>query len=186
MGGEKDEAPGCNPKPQSRHLRQQHAEQPGHHCLRPDEGPARRFLQRRCRRCSALFFVCAGCDRGHAYCADACRLAARQRQLSAAAKRHRRSPEGAADHRDAERSRRARRRLKLAAVAYQTSAKDQADVLMPSQAEAPVAVAVGVVVCAVCGASRAFADVRVQVRQRRGVHGRFRRARGRDPPTPQR
>ena len=71
-------------------------------------------------------------------------------------------------------------------MAYQRYAENESDVLMPPQPEAPVGSPIGVVVCVVCGVSRAFADVRVLLRRRRGVHDNVRRARSRDPPTPQR
>jgi len=65
---------------------------------------------RACRGCGALFFLCRCCDRGHAYCGDACRQRGRARSRREARARHQSSPEGRADHRDAMRALRARRR----------------------------------------------------------------------------
>lgn len=66
---------------------------------------------RLCRWCSREFFVCSSCDRGVRYCTTACSTLARRRSVQRARRKHRRSPEGRADHRDAERARRARRRV---------------------------------------------------------------------------
>ena len=65
--------------------------------------------QKTCRWCHRLFAICPACDRGHAYCAVACRTLARRRSVQAAKARHQRSPEGRLDHRDHQRTYRARR-----------------------------------------------------------------------------
>jgi len=63
---------------------------------------------RLCRGCTALFFICTCCDRGHAYCGEACRTAARRRQRRAANGRYQTSEEGRLDHRDRQREYRRR------------------------------------------------------------------------------
>ncbi len=67
---------------------------------------------RTCRwsACSALFWICRSCDRGQGYCSEDCRSAQRRRQRRAANRRHQRSPEGRADHRDRQRAYRERLR----------------------------------------------------------------------------
>lgn len=42
--------------------------------------------------------MCRGCDRGHVYCSDACRLAGIQLSARLANRRHQRSRDGARDH----------------------------------------------------------------------------------------
>jgi hypothetical protein len=62
---------------------------------------------RRCqqKRCAALVQLCRPSDRGHRCCSKACSTAERARCLRSARRRHRRSPERQADHREAERAR---------------------------------------------------------------------------------
>jgi len=60
------------------------------------------------RACSALFFICAHCDRGQRYCSSPCSNEARVRQHRAANQRHQSSPEGRLDHRDRQRQYRER------------------------------------------------------------------------------
>jgi hypothetical protein len=62
---------------------------------------------RRCQqnRCAALVQLCRPSDRGHRCCSKACSTAERARCLRSARRRHRRSPERQADHREAERAR---------------------------------------------------------------------------------
>ena len=62
-----------------------------------------------CPGCLELFSICRSCDRGHRYCGKICSERARWMSVRRARRRHRRSPEGRLDHRDAERRRRARR-----------------------------------------------------------------------------
>ena len=88
--------------------------------------------RRRCGRCRATFEVCRSCDRGHAYCCAECSGQAREDCVRAARRRHRRSPEGRADHRDRERARRARRR---ASVGDHGSGAAAAVVLLAAHAE---------------------------------------------------
>lgn len=74
--------------------------------------PLRRVELRRriCKSCASSFEVCVPCDRGQRYCGPECASRGRRSSARAARRTHRRSPEGRADHRDAERRRRARRR----------------------------------------------------------------------------
>ena len=60
--------------------------------------------QKTCRTCHRLFAICVACDRGHAYCSDACRRAGRRRSVAAAKARHQASREGRLDHRDHQRA----------------------------------------------------------------------------------
>jgi len=64
--------------------------------------------QRRCSCCGADFVICRSCDRGHRYCSRTCSMTARAESMRRARRKHRASREGRADHRDAERLRRAR------------------------------------------------------------------------------
>lgn len=59
-----------------------------------------------CQRCDQPFRIHPECFRGHRYCGERCRRAARQCSLRRARRKHRRSPEGKLDHRDRERHRR--------------------------------------------------------------------------------
>jgi hypothetical protein len=67
--------------------------------------------RRQCGSCREMFVICRSCDRGHRYCSRECSGRARAASLRRARRRHRHSPEGRADHRDAERRRRLRRRV---------------------------------------------------------------------------
>jgi hypothetical protein len=64
--------------------------------------------QRRCGDCERLFYVCPSCDRGHRYCSERCQAQHRTKSLRAARQRHQLSPEGRLDHRDRQRTYRAR------------------------------------------------------------------------------
>lgn len=64
-----------------------------------------------CPICGRSFVIHRRHYRGHVYCGKACRLIGGKMTACAAHRRHRQSPEGRADHRDAERERRARRRV---------------------------------------------------------------------------
>jgi hypothetical protein len=55
---------------------------------------------RPCVFCHALFVICRSCDRGQRYCNGWCRFSAWREQRRQANRRHQRSPEGRADHRD--------------------------------------------------------------------------------------
>ena len=70
--------------------------------------------------CRALFFVCADCDRGQAYCDDACRRGCRAKQQRAASSRYQKSPAGQLAHRNRQRAYRQRR----AAIAQTPELKD--------------------------------------------------------------
>jgi hypothetical protein len=73
---------------------------------------------RPCNWCGGIFFICRRCDRGHAYCGDRCRQQGYVRTRRRARQCHQGSPEGKADHREAMRELRARRK---AVVTDQTS-----------------------------------------------------------------
>lgn len=64
----------------------------------------------RCGHCAKLFPICRRCYRGHAYCSEPCREAARAAQVRAARAAHRQSAAGRADHRDHNRALRLRKR----------------------------------------------------------------------------
>lgn len=70
------------------------------------------FREVRCGSCRAIFYLCPRDDRGQRYCSTPCRQRGWRRSRRAARKRHRRSDEGRADHRDRERERRRRARQK--------------------------------------------------------------------------
>ncbi len=73
------------------------------------EPPAEEVMrQRRCGGCERLFYVCSSCDRGHRYCSARCQAQHRTQSLRAARQRHQLSPEGRLDHRDRQRTYRAR------------------------------------------------------------------------------
>jgi len=48
--------------------------------------------------CSAMFTICANCDRGQRYCSDACRGRMRRQQRAAAGRRYQSSPAGRQAH----------------------------------------------------------------------------------------
>ena len=108
--------------------------------------------QKVCRTCGTLFAICPACDRGHAYCAPPCRVAARRRTIDAARTRHRRSPEGRLDHRDHQRAYRARVRDQTspAPASPDTLAADTSTDRVPT---APLA---GALRCMVCGRESAW------------------------------
>jgi hypothetical protein len=66
------------------------------------------FRLRACVLCHALFVICRSCDRGQRYCNRWCRFWAWCEQRRQANRRHQRSPEGRADHRDRQRAYRKR------------------------------------------------------------------------------
>jgi hypothetical protein len=66
---------------------------------------------RPCLSCGRIFSICRSCERGQRYCGVPCRRRARLRQRRAANRRHQQSPEGRLDHRDRQRSYRARLRV---------------------------------------------------------------------------
>lgn len=114
-----------------------------------DDVPLR---QRVCRTCGTQFAICRSCDRGHAYCAPRCRVAARRRTITAARTRHRRSPEGRLDHRDHQRAYRARARDQTShrPVPPGTLAPDT------STDRSPTAPLMGAGRCVVCGRESAW------------------------------
>lgn len=63
---------------------------------------------RACVLCHALFFICRSCDRGQRYCSVWCRFWAWREQRRQANRRHQRSRDGRADHRDRQRAYRKR------------------------------------------------------------------------------
>jgi hypothetical protein len=66
------------------------------------------FREQRCRTCRAIFYVCRRCDRGQAYCSDACGVVSRARQVRDAKQRYRQHELVLADERDRQRERRRR------------------------------------------------------------------------------
>jgi hypothetical protein len=88
--------------------------------------------QRSCRKCHAVFWICSHCDRGQSYCGAFCRVPARRQQLRRANRRHQRSPEGRADHRDRQREYRHRHRQVPARVTDQGSASISSPCNIPS------------------------------------------------------
>jgi len=64
-----------------------------------------------CPRCQKTFYICRHCDQGHVYCSRQCFLMSRAAKCRGYRRRYRQSPEGRADHRDRERSRRRARIL---------------------------------------------------------------------------
>ena len=70
---------------------------PGSHGIVDNCSFDRPLLERRCRWCTGLFYVCASCFRGQAYCCDGCNVAGYADRRRAANRRHRRSPEGRAE-----------------------------------------------------------------------------------------
>ena len=88
--------------------------------------------QRSCRKCHAVFWICSHCDRGQRYCSSFCRVPARRQQRRRANRRHQRSPEGRADHRDRQREYRHRHRQVLADVTDQGSASISSPRNIPS------------------------------------------------------
>jgi hypothetical protein len=66
------------------------------------------FRLRLCVLCHALFVICRSCDRGQRYCNARCRLCGWWEQRRQANRRHQRSAEGRADHRDRQRGYRKR------------------------------------------------------------------------------
>jgi hypothetical protein len=63
---------------------------------------------RPCVLCHALFVICRSCDHGQRYCQGWCRFWAWREHRRQANRRHQRSPEGRADHRDRQRAYRKR------------------------------------------------------------------------------
>jgi hypothetical protein len=64
-----------------------------------------------CRQCHEAFLVCFRCGWAARYCGQGCAQVARAESMRRARRKHRQSPEGRADHRDAERRRRHRWRV---------------------------------------------------------------------------
>ena len=106
----------------------------------PSERPFRQVF---CHafQCRRLFFICSHCYRRQRYCSPDCRLASRRKQLRAARRRYRQSPEGQADGRDRQRAYR-RRKADLARAAAQKTVMDQTPEMAPASgiiASPPVA-----------------------------------------------
>ena len=97
---------------------------------------------RPCRNCGKMFFICKCCDRGHAYCCDACGLEGYARNNRKSSREFRKSEEGRLDHRDAERRRRERKKKELdRGVADRTSDAKSSCGSAVAGAEAPAEVA---------------------------------------------
>jgi hypothetical protein len=71
------------------------------------------FRHRQCGWCRTLFAICRRCDRGQAYCGDACRTEGYRRCQRHANRRHQQSEEGRLDHCDRQRAYRARLRARV-------------------------------------------------------------------------
>ena len=78
------------------------------------EGVCKPLYQLSCRWCHKPFHICPEHLRWHAYCSPECRAAGYARVKREARKRHRESPEGREDHRDAEKERRRKKRARVA------------------------------------------------------------------------
>lgn len=65
---------------------------------------------RQCGHCRSSFYVCRKCDRGQAYCKDACRTEGYRNRRRSANATHRKSPDGRADDRDRHREYRRRKK----------------------------------------------------------------------------
>ena len=61
--------------------------------------------------CGVTFYICGCCYRGQVYCGDECRKRAELQQHRHSNRKHQDSPEGRLDHRDRQRTYRARLRL---------------------------------------------------------------------------
>ena len=70
------------------------------------------LLQIRCGWCHLIFYLCRPCWRGHRYCSDPCRLAAKRKQRREAQRIYRQTPQGKKAHCYAENRRRDRLRKK--------------------------------------------------------------------------
>ena len=70
------------------------------------------LLQIRCSWCHLIFYLCRPCWRGHRYCSDPCRLAAKRKQRREAQRIYRQTPQGKKAHCYAENRRRDRLRKK--------------------------------------------------------------------------
>ena len=64
------------------------------------------LLEIECRWCGAVFCVCRGCWRGHSYCSNECRGAAKRKAHQEAQRKYRRTEKGKRAHREAENRRR--------------------------------------------------------------------------------
>jgi hypothetical protein len=71
------------------------------------------FRHRQCGWCRSLFAICRRCDRGQAYCGEACRGAGYRRCQRSANRCHQQSDEGRLDHCDRQRAYRARQRARV-------------------------------------------------------------------------
>lgn len=65
-----------------------------------------------CRNCEKLFYLCQSCWRGHAYCSDECRYAARKKAHNKAQRTYRQTEKGKENHRLDEKRRRAKKNSK--------------------------------------------------------------------------
>jgi len=61
-----------------------------------------------CKRCSLEFYICNSCWRGHAYCSDECRQAARSEAHCISQRKYRQTEKGKEAHRQQEKNRRIR------------------------------------------------------------------------------
>jgi len=64
------------------------------------------LIKIQCRWCELYFCICRSCWRGHAYCCDICRLAAKLKNHRKAQKKYRKTDKGKKAHREAENRRR--------------------------------------------------------------------------------
>jgi hypothetical protein len=64
------------------------------------------LLQIRCGWCHLIFYLCRSCWRGHRYCSDPCRLAAKRKQRCEAQRRYRQTAKGKKTHCEDENRRR--------------------------------------------------------------------------------
>ena len=96
-----------------------------------------------CRRCGLIFYLCRSCWRGHAYCSDPCRQAARKENRRAAQRRYRQTEKGREAHRQGERRRRMKKSKK--------TVDDRGTTLESSRDNVPIKSSGAEIRCHFCG-----------------------------------
>lgn len=78
-----------------------------------------------CKRCGLIFYMCRSCWRGHVYCSDPCRVAARLEKQRAAQRKYRQTDKGRKAHIKGERKRREKKNRKSKNTMDDTGSKPQ-------------------------------------------------------------
>jgi len=99
-----------------------------------------------CKRCGLIFYMCRRCWRGHAYCGDPCRLAARLENHRAAQRLYRQTAKGREAHNQGERRRRGRKSKR-----NENTVDDRGSTSQISHDNVPTKLPDGEIRCLFCG-----------------------------------